>query len=112
MSIKCDFHSKKLEFQKIVKLLDTTSDDKDLSRFFTEKCIEVYDQSGGEKYNVNKEIRIKTPILRSDLFNLAIRILLQKELLLLLIEMMQKETKVLHLKTKHHLSTTFQRQML
>ena len=50
----------KMEFQKIVNFLDTTSDDKDLPRF------EVYDQSGGN-YNVNKEIRITTSMLRSDL---------------------------------------------
>ena len=31
----------------------------------TKKWIEVYDQSGGN-YNVNKEIRIKTSMLRSD----------------------------------------------
>ena len=55
-----------MEFQKIVNFLDTTSDDKDLPRFVTKKWIEVYDQSE-KKYNVNKEIRIKTPMLRSDL---------------------------------------------
>ena len=47
-------------------MLDTTSDDKDLPRFVTKKWIEVYDQSEGN-YNVNKEIRIKTSMLRSDL---------------------------------------------
>ena len=51
---------------KIINLLDTTSDDKDLPRFVTKKWIEVYDQSE-KNYNVNKEIRIKTPMLRSDL---------------------------------------------
>ena len=35
-----------MEFQKVVNLLDTTSDDKDLPRFVTEKWIEVYHQSG------------------------------------------------------------------
>ena len=55
-----------MEFQKIVNFLDATSHDKDLPRFVTKKWIEVYDQSG-ENYNVNKEIRIKTPMLRSDL---------------------------------------------
>ena len=55
-----------MEFQKIVNFLDTTSDDKDLPRFVTKKWVEVYDQSGGN-YNVNKEIRIKTSMLRSDL---------------------------------------------
>ena len=55
-----------MEFQKIVNLLDTTSDNKDLPRFVTKKWIQVYDQSE-ENYNVNKEIRSKTPMLRSDL---------------------------------------------
>ena len=59
-------HSIKMEFQKITNFLDATSDDKDLSRFVTKKWIEVYDQSGGN-YNVNKKIRIKTSMLRSDL---------------------------------------------
>ena len=55
-----------MEFQKIVNFLDTTFDNKVLPRFVTKKWIEVYDQSGGN-YNVNKEIRIKTSMLRSDL---------------------------------------------
>ena len=55
-----------MEFQKIVNFLDTTSDDKDLPRFATKKWIEVYDQSEGN-YNSNKEIRIKTSMIRSDL---------------------------------------------
>ena len=55
-----------MEFKKIVNLLDTTSDDKDFPRFVTKIWIEVYDQSD-ENYSVNKEIRIKTPMLRSDL---------------------------------------------
>ena len=55
-----------MEFQKITNFLDTTSDDKDLPRFVTKKWIEVYDQSE-KNYNPNKEIRIKTSMLRSDL---------------------------------------------
>ena len=55
-----------MEFQKIINLLNITSDDKDLPRCVTKKWIEVYDQS--EKHrSVNKEIRIETPMLRSDL---------------------------------------------
>ena len=53
-------------FHKIVNFLDTTSDNKDLPRYVTKKWIEVYDQSE-KNYNVNKEIRIKTPMLGSDL---------------------------------------------
>ena len=56
----------KMEFQKIVNLFDMTFDDKDLPTFVTKKWIKVYDQSEGI-YNVNKEIRIKTSMLRSDL---------------------------------------------
>ena len=60
----------KIEFQTIVNLLDTTSDDKDLPRFVTKKWIEFYDQSE-KTYSVNKEIKIKTPMLRSDLCDLS-----------------------------------------
>ena len=55
-----------MEFQEIIYLLHITSDDKDLPRYVSKKWIEVYDQSE-KNYNVNKEIRIKTPMLRSDL---------------------------------------------
>ena len=54
-----------MEFQKIVNFLDTTSDDKDLAKFVTKKWVEVYDQSQ-ENCDVNKEIRIKASMLRSD----------------------------------------------
>ena len=33
-----------MEFQKIISLLDTTSDNKDLPRFASRKWVEVYDQ--------------------------------------------------------------------
>ena len=55
-----------MEFQRILNFLDATSDDEDLPRFVTKKWIEVYDESE-KNYNPNKEIRIKTSILRSDL---------------------------------------------
>ena len=52
--------------KKIVNLLDTTSDNKDLPRFVTKKWIEVYHQSE-KNYSINKGIRIKASMLRSDL---------------------------------------------
>ena len=55
-----------MEFQKITNFLEITSDNKDLPRFVTKKWTNVYDQSEGN-YNVNKEVRIKTLMLRSDL---------------------------------------------
>ena len=55
-----------MEFQKIKNFLDINSDNKDLPTFITKKWIEVYDHSEGN-YDVNKEIRIKTSVLRSDL---------------------------------------------
>ena len=53
----------KMEFQKIVNFLDTSFDDKNLPRFVTKKWIQAYDQSE-RNYDVNKEIRIKTSMLR------------------------------------------------
>ena len=64
-----------MEFQKIVNLLDTTSDDKELPRFVTKKWIEVYDQSGKD-YRVNKEIRIKNQCYDQIYVILVMRILL------------------------------------
>ena len=55
-----------MEFQKIINFLDTIFDNKDLPKFVTKKWVEVYDQSQ-DNYNPNKEIRIKTSMLRSDL---------------------------------------------
>ena len=55
-----------MEFQKISNLLDITSNNKDLTKYVTKKWIEVYDQSE-KNYNLNKEIRTKTPMFRSDL---------------------------------------------
>ena len=52
-----------MEFQKIINLHNITSDDEDLPKFVTKKWIDQSDKN----YNVNKEIRIKTPMLRSDL---------------------------------------------
>ena len=59
-----------MEFQKIIHLLDVTSDDKDLPRYVTKKWVEVYNQPE-KNCSVNKEIRIKTPILRPDLYNFS-----------------------------------------
>ena len=56
----------KMEFQKIINFVVITSHNKDLPKFVTKKWIEDYDQSEWN-YNVNKEIRIKTSMLRSDL---------------------------------------------
>ena len=65
---KFNFLCIKMEFQKITNFLDKTSNDEDLPRFVTKSWIESYDQSE-RNYNSNKEIRIKTPMLISDLFD-------------------------------------------
>ena len=54
-----------MKFKKITNFLDIPSDDKYLPRFVTKKWIEVHDQSE-KHYNPNKEISIKTSMLRSD----------------------------------------------
>ena len=67
-----------MEFQKIC--FDINSDDKDLPRFVTKKWIEVYDQSE-KNYSVNKEIRIKTPMFRSDLCDFSDAYIVVKEII-------------------------------
>ena len=66
-----------MEFQKIIHLLDVTFDNKDLPRSVTKKWIEVYDQSE-KNYNINKEIIIKTSVLRSDLSDYSIAYIIVK----------------------------------
>ena len=85
LSIK-QFYCIKIEFQKIINLPETTSHDKDLPRFVTKKWIEVYDQSE-KNYSVNKEIRIKTSMLRSDLCDFSDAYIVVKG------RIMQKEIK-------------------
>ena len=53
-----------MEYQKIINLLDTTSDC--VPRFITKKWVEVHDQSN-KMYSINKQTRFKTLILQSDL---------------------------------------------
>ena len=60
----------RIKMEKITNFLDTTSDDKELPRFVTKKWIEVFDQSE-KNYSPNKEIRIKTSMLRSDLWDFS-----------------------------------------
>ena len=64
-----------MEFQKIINLLGTTSDDKDLPRFASKKWIEVYDQS--EKITVlTKKLELKHQCLDQIYVILVMRILL------------------------------------
>ena len=100
-----------MEFQKIVNFINRTSDDKDLPRFVTKKWNEVYDQSGGN-YNVNKEIRIKTSMLRSDLYDYSDAYIVMKGNVTLEGDNdATKRKKILHLVTMHHLSIAFQKLM-
>ena len=89
-----------------MNFLNTTSDDKDMPRFVTKKWIEIYDQSG-ENYNVNKEIRIKVSMLRSDLSDYSDAYIVVKGTITVVRSNVAQKTKVLHLKTMCHLSTAF-----
>ena len=57
----------KMEYQKIINLLDPTSDN--VPKFITKKWIDVYDQSGNAKDRCkpSRQVRFKTPVLQSDL---------------------------------------------
>ena len=56
-----------MKYQKITKLLHTTSDN--VPRFITKKLVEVHEQLGSveDRYKPSKQIRFKTLMLRSDL---------------------------------------------
>ena len=57
-----------MEYQKITNLLGNMPDKG--PRYITKKLIEVHDQSGGS-YNIKKQARFKTSMLKSDLCDYA-----------------------------------------
>ena len=81
-----------MEFEKMINLLDTNSDNKDLHRFVTKKWIEVYEQSE-KNYSINKEIIIKRSMLRSNLCYYSNAYIIVKGDILLLTQIMQKGIK-------------------
>ena len=126
-------HCIKIEFSQIANFINTTSDDKDFSRFVTNKWIEAYDQSE-KNYNPNKEIRIKMSMLRSDICDFSdafiwkeTLLLIKKHLLLMILmrQMIQQLIQPLlilqiimrlvkkswFLKTMLHFSTAFKKLM-
>ena len=124
-----------MEFQKIANFLDINFDNEDLPKYVTTKWIEVYDQSQGN-YNDDKEIRIQTSMLRTDLCDFSDAYIVVKgdiisvtkkylllmilkhliiqqlmQLLLILQMIMHLVKKSWFLKTMLHLSTAFQKLM-
>ena len=55
-----------MEYQKIIKLLDKTSNQR--TKFRAKNWVEINDESRG-KYNKDNQIRFKTSMLRSSLFD-------------------------------------------
>ena len=55
-----------MEYQKITNLLGKMLDE--IPRFITKEWLKVHDQSGSadDRYKPKKQIRFKTPMLRSD----------------------------------------------
>ena len=60
-----------MEYQKVINLLGTTPNE--MPRFITKKWVKVHDQSGdaNDRQKLNKPIRFKTSMLRSDLCNFS-----------------------------------------
>ena len=56
-----------MEYQRITNLLGVIPEN-ETPKFMAKKWIEVFDHSDGT-YNVNKDIRFKTPQLMSDLYD-------------------------------------------
>ena len=77
-----------MKYQKITNLLGNIPDK--VPRLITKKWIEIHDQSN-EIYSINKQIRFKAPVLRSDLCDYSDAYIVVKGLLLLLLK---KEIKM------------------
>ena len=57
-----------MEYEKITKLISDNEEFPDnISKFTSKKLVQVYDQTDNADYRENKQIRFKTPMLRSDL---------------------------------------------
>ena len=67
LNILCNINIIKMEYQKIANLLESTSDN--LSKFRTRNWIEITNESRGNYEN--SDIRFKTIMLRSSLFDYA-----------------------------------------
>ena len=100
-----------MEFQKIVIFLDKTFENKDLPKFLTKKWIEVYDQSK-KYYNPNKEIRIKTSMLRSDLCDYSDAYIIVKRTITIVRPNGTKRNKAVAFKNMHHLLIVSQKLIL
>ena len=111
MNEDCFRHDIKMECQKITNLLGNLSDK--VPRFITKKMIEVHDQSANaeNRYNPNKQIRFKKPMLRSDYVTTVMHILFLKEKLLLQIQIMMQMhmTRNYLFQKMHHLLAAFQK---
>ena len=104
-----------MEFQKIANFLDTTSDDKDLPRFtkITKKWVKVYEKSEENYSEINKEIIIKTSMLRSDLCDFSdADIVMEGTVTLEGNNDANKQNKNLTFRNMHHLLTAFQKLMV
>ena len=97
-------------FQKITNFFDITSDNKDSPKFVTKKWIELDDQSEGN-YNPNKEIRIKTSMLRSDLCDYSDAYIVAKEDITVTELDNAKRNKEVTFKNNAHLLIAFQKLM-
>ena len=99
----------KMEYQKIVNLLDTTPDN--VPRFITKKWVEVHDQSGSadDSYKLNKQIRFKISVLRSDLCDYSDAYIFVKRTINVTRPNNDAYDKKLAFKIMHHLFSVFQK---
>ena len=75
-----------MEYQKIAHLIDDASNQP--SNFWKKNWVEITDESRGT-YNVNSQIKFKTAMLKSSLYDYSDVISLLKELLLLITPLLQ-----------------------
>ena len=95
-----------MEYQTIINLLDTTSDN--IPKFITKKWIEVHDQSR-KVYITKKQIRFKTSTLQSDLCDYSDAYIVVKQTINVTGPIMMHMTRNWLLKIIRHLLDAFQK---
>ena len=98
-----------MEYQNITNLLGNMPDK--VPNFITKKWIEVHDQSGNAnyRYKPNKQIRLKTSMLQSDLCDYSDACIVTKGKITVTGANDNAYDKKLAFKIMHHLLSVFQK---
>ena len=85
-----------MEYQKIANLIDDDTTNQP-SKFRIRNWVEINDESRGA-YNVNSQIKFKTTMLKSSLYDYSMHIFLLRKLLVLITLMLQVLLQIILIK--------------